>query len=330
MPGTESKLDFWNDSWFTLGPLRNTIHGPLTWESSKLKFKDVVDSAGIWNWNILQMVLPYEIIDELKATPIPLITRVEDKLAWKFSPRGGFDLKSAYLLTIDSRGDAPFKGNWIWKLKTMPRIQAFLWKCMHNSIGVNHCLMTRRVQVEAVCPRCHTEAESILYALRDCPVSKRIWLQLGRQTSDSLFSNHNLQEWLSSNAKSDQHHSSGHVPWFQVYLFAIWMIWIDRNEHVFRNKTLNPNLAKVILDCALEFGFCACNHLATKRMILKSVKWEKPRNGWLTLNTNGSATENSGLAGGGGLIRDGNGNWIIGFARKIGTATNFLVELWAL
>ena len=111
LPGSESKLDFWNDSGSTLGPLRNTIHGPLTREFSKLKFKDVVDCAGIWNWNILQMVLPYEIIDELKATPIPLFTRVEDKLAWKFSPRGGFDLKSAYLLTIDSRGDAPFKGN---------------------------------------------------------------------------------------------------------------------------------------------------------------------------------------------------------------------------
>lgn len=59
------------------------------------------------------MVLPCEIIDELKATPIPLITRMEDRLAWKYLPRGGFDLKSAYLLTIDSRGDAPFKGNWI-------------------------------------------------------------------------------------------------------------------------------------------------------------------------------------------------------------------------
>ena len=96
---------------------------------------------------------------------------------------------------------------------------------------------------------------------------------------------------------------------------------------MFRNKTLNPNLAKVILDRALEFGFCACNHLATKRMILKGVKWEKPRNGWLTLNTDGLATRISGLAGGGGLIRDGNGKWIIGFARKIGTATSFLAEL---
>ena len=36
------------------------------------------------------------------------------------------------------------------------------------------------------------------------------------------------------------------------------------------------------------------------------------------------------MAGGGGLIRDGNGTWLIGFARKIGTATSFLAELWAL
>ena len=33
------------------------------------------------------------------------------------------------------------------------------------------------------------------------------------------------------------------------------------------------------------------------------------------------------MAGGGGLIRDGNGTWLIGFARKIGTATSFLAEL---
>ena len=135
----------------------------------------MVDCAGIWNWNILQMVLPSEIIGELKATPTPLITKMEDRLAWKNLPRGGFDLKSAYLLTIDSRGDAPFKGNWIWKLKTMSRIQAFVWKCMHNSIRVNQCLMIRGIQVEAYCPRCHREAESILHALRDCLISKRVW-----------------------------------------------------------------------------------------------------------------------------------------------------------
>ena len=330
MPGSESKLDFWNDSWSTLGPLRNIIHGPLSPEASKLKFKDVVDCTGTWNWDIMQMALPNEIMGVLKAMPIPLTTRMEDKLAWRYSPRGGFELKSAYLLTTEPRGDPPFKGKWIWKLKTLPRIQTFVWKCMHYSIGVNQCLMTRGVHVEATCSRCHREAESVFHTLRDCPVSKSIWQQLGRQASDSFFSNQNLQEWIRLNAKFGQQFGSSHVPWYQIFLFAIWLIWKDRNQFVFRNKNLNPNLAKEILDRASKFVFCTCNQLTTKRMILKSVRWEKPRVGWLTLNADGSATESPEMAGGGGLIRDGNGDWIIGFARKIGTTTSFLVELWAL
>ncbi|KAK9985577.1 hypothetical protein SO802_030528 [Lithocarpus litseifolius] len=58
-------------------------------------------------------------------------------------------------------------------------------------------------------------------------------------------------------------------------------------------------------------------------MILKSIRWEKPMNGWLTLNTDGSAASNIGTAGGGGLIRDENGDWVTGFARM---ATSFLAE----
>ncbi|KAL0016957.1 hypothetical protein SO802_004026 [Lithocarpus litseifolius] len=46
--------------------------------------------------------------------------------------------------------------------------------------------------------------------------------------------------------------------------------------------------------------------------------------------TDGSSLGNPGLAGGGGLIRDENGDWVVGFARKIGIANSFMAELWAL
>ncbi|KAL4599564.1 hypothetical protein ACB092_11G135600 [Castanea dentata] len=134
-PGYESNLDFWNDIWSNFGPLRNVIQGPLTSSSSKLKVKDVRDS-GSWNWPIIQMDLPIEIIRELQATPIPITTKIEDRLAWKFSSQGEFDLKSAYLLTLEPTVEVPFKEKWVWNLKTLPRIQAFVWRCMHQSIGV--------------------------------------------------------------------------------------------------------------------------------------------------------------------------------------------------
>ena len=175
LSGFENKMAFWYDNWSNLGPLRNIIHGPLTLESSKLKIKDVADYTGSWNWSIIQMELPEDFISELKATPIPLSSRLEDRLVWKCSPKGAFDLKSAYGLATEPMRVIPFKGSWIWQLKILPRIQAFVWKCMHHSIGINQCLLARGMQIEPNCPRCHREVESILHALRDCPLSKSVW-----------------------------------------------------------------------------------------------------------------------------------------------------------
>ena len=105
-----------------------------------------------------------------------------------------------------------------------------------------------------------------------------------------------------------------------MFLFSIWLLWKDRNLCVFKHKNPNPNLSSDIVDRASEFFFCVNNALVTKRMIMKSIRWEKPGAGWLTLNTDGSA----------GLVRDENSDWVIGFARRIGNTSSFLAELWAL
>jgi len=81
---------------------------------------------------------------------------------------------------------------------------------------------------------------------------------------------------------------------------------------------------------AVEYTHCACSFIATKKMSLKSIRWEKPNIGWMKLNTDGVSSGSLGLAGGGGVIRDEEGNWVIGYAKKIGSANSFLVELWAL
>lgn len=48
------------------------------------------------------------------------------------------------------------------------------------------------------------------------------------------------------------------------------------------------------------------------------------------MNTDGSASEQLGVASGGGIVRDERGNWVIGFARNIGRASSFTAELWPL
>ena len=58
--------------------------------------------------------------------------------------------------------------------------------------------------------------------------------------------------------------------------------------------------------------------------------WIKPPVGWLKLNTDGSAVGNHEIASGGGLIRNENGDWVMGFARSLGQTSRIMAELWAL
>ena len=47
-----------------------------------------------------------------------------------------FDLHSAYRLVENLGSVELLHGKWVWDLKILPRIQFFLWKRCHNSVGV--------------------------------------------------------------------------------------------------------------------------------------------------------------------------------------------------
>lgn len=100
---------------------------------------------------------------------------------------GDFGLKSAYRRVVGLGSPLPFHGNWVWTLKTLPRIQALLWKCCHDSIGVKECLIAREMIMDLTCPLCHTGVESIAHALRDCLVIMPTWNLLGIPYSSGIF-----------------------------------------------------------------------------------------------------------------------------------------------
>ena len=64
--------------------------------------------------------------------------------------------------------------------------------------------------------------------------------------------------------------------------------------------------------------------------ISAQINWLRPERGWVKLNTDGAANTDLGRAGGGGILRDCEGNWVGGFARFLGNWSSLLAELWAL
>lgn len=139
MVGRDSELSFWYGNWTKRGPLRHLIQGRLNREESMWEVKDLMTDTG-WDLNHISFVLPSEVKIMIHATPIPLIGRGRDILAWQSNPRGVFDLRSAYSIANGSAQDFSFSAKWIWKVNTLPRIRTFLWQCTHNSIGVKGCL----------------------------------------------------------------------------------------------------------------------------------------------------------------------------------------------
>ncbi|KAL0003965.1 hypothetical protein SO802_011526 [Lithocarpus litseifolius] len=323
-----SNLNIWHNNWTNGGPLRKLIQGPISQEANRLKVKDIMLDVG-WDWEKLTFELPDEVKGLIRAIPTSTLGGGSDKLAWAGSPNGLFDVKSAYGITMESSNTSSFLASWIWKADLLPKIRMFLWLCAHSSIGVKVCLEKRGVVQDEVCPVCCNGVLTILHALRHYTHLKQVWNQLGFTASNFDFWHYNLLDWLSLNVRSnDKLHDMG-LPWKIVFPFALWNIWKSRNELVFNRKGRSPILAVDVVYQA-EYLHCVATPRMQTRRVIRCIRWERPEQGWKKLNTDGSCIGLHSLAGCGGLVRNANGQWVVGFSKRIGVTSSFAIELWGL
>ena len=102
------------------------------------------------------------------------------------------------------------------------------------------------------------------------------------------------------------------------------------NNILFQNKPIQCKLGFEVYRTAIEFDYCAKAPRGLYQHVIRRVRWEILDIGWVKLNSDGSSRGNPGVTGSGGLIRNEKGEWICGFARRIGITTSFAVELWGL
>ena len=173
--GSNSSLSFWFDKWMGAGMVRELVEGPLNREEELLTIKDVTED-GDWNLGTLSFNFPASLLRNILCTPLRRFAAREDQRSWISSPSGGFDPKNAYLIAVGEDFLEPdFNGKWLWKLKTLPKIQIFLWKCLHHSLPVKSILAQRGIEGLGGCAFCPATKETTIHILRDCPIAKRFW-----------------------------------------------------------------------------------------------------------------------------------------------------------
>ena len=120
------------------------------------------------------------------------------------------------------------------------------------------------------------------------------------------------------------------IPWKILFSIRVWNLWLHRNNYVFKTDKLERSYFKKSIKDSTEFFSVGRNVKMPKAKIIVEVGWEKPPMGWVKLNTDGSAIGSTGRAGGGGAIRNHEGQWLKGYARPLGGSNSCMAELWAL
>ena len=129
-----------------------------------------------WQWGLIPFKLLSDLKSLIQAIQVSAMSRGSDKLAWTGNPKGSFDLKSAYSISMADDNSPQINLGWVWKIETLTRIKSFIWQCAHNSEGVKGCLVKRGMGEDDCCPIYQVESKSILHALRDCTMVKAVWV----------------------------------------------------------------------------------------------------------------------------------------------------------
>lgn len=125
-----------------------------------------------------------------------------------------------------------------------------------------------------------------------------------------------------SNFDKDWGDDANLVPWFTIYAYVLWNLWINRCEVAHGSE--GKKVFILVSRCWVSLHeYMSCLSLGPDYMKMKKdvlVAWDFPEQGWMTFNADGSLWSN-GNATSGGVMRDASGIWIVGFSHNLGHTT---------
>ena len=175
--------------------------------------------------------------------------------------------------------------------------------------------------------------ESVIHVLRDCPIATRIWLSVSPSPRNASFFSMTTWDWVLHNINNCNVSSNG-VEWSLIFGVSLWLIWQWRNRFVFENQImpLDSALSNIHSRCQeINQTTSSCSELSLEKSSTHHlIHWKPPDMGIVKLNTDGSCFPQTLKAGAGGLFRNHNSEWLLGFIQDCGVYTSLEAELWGI
>ncbi|KAF5176920.1 Reverse transcriptase zinc-binding domain [Thalictrum thalictroides] len=171
----------------------------------------------------------------------------DDHWCWTLEKNGKFTVSSfAEFLQQEDRllkgitlQNFPFKLAWSNKLP--PKIKFFVWTVLQGRLQTAHHLVSRGMVLNTICPLCHLNDETSEHLLLSCSVSKLVWRYFTADNinTDQFFAGATTVKDVLSSWPKRKKDTFGNQLWSYLPFAIIWVVWLSRNETVFRGKPLD-------------------------------------------------------------------------------------------
>ncbi|XP_019418611.1 PREDICTED: uncharacterized protein LOC109329402 [Lupinus angustifolius] len=340
--GDGTKINFWTDNW-TGTTMVDSLQIPLNLHS-KLKAKVanfVMDSK----WLIpAPMIRTFPTV----VSSISHILRHNglDRLVWKNSCEGDLHSKIAYD-HVSTKQPLIEWCNLIWSPNIPPSQSFITWRLMLGKLPTDENLKLRGLALVSKCNLCNEFQEDMDHLFFNCKFALAIW-DWFFFTFGTYTANQTLPQLICNESRNFS--SQTREIFIACVVHTIATIWYCRNQTRFNDHIISINQAIAKIKRASSFsGICSkstslsCSvaellllrNFQTPLRISKApriveVVWERPREGWIKVNTDGAAKGFPGMAGVGGIFRNNHGECIACFAEFIDYQSVLYAEFFAV
>lgn len=328
--GDGKHINFWYDFWCdgSISQLLN-IHDQLI-----LQYLDKVEQF-VYNqrWNIPEDL--HQLYPNLRS----IVSKVtlanlskSDALVWKHSAPGDLTLKDAYAFKKHVFPKILWAKH-IWSKDIPPSKSLVVWRLMLNKLPTDDNLDSRGCQIPSVCSMCMNQVETSFHLFFDCPYAIVLWKWLSFTLNKPLQFNNIEDIWSLCNKRMS---SQSKV--------VINAIWYARNQFRFNDKKISwrTSIANIISStslaenitnatassCLQEFTFIKkfnINIHPPKAPQIYEVIWQPPIHHWVKGNTDGASNPQTVAVG--GIFRDNEANFLLGFIENVGQENAYFAEL---
>lgn len=243
---------FWTDSWIGERKLENLF--PRLFRLSTQKNAKVCEvfnnSSASWELYFRRNLFQWEqgLVDILKQmlAEVTIYNQGEDLLRWRWDQKSGtFSVKSCYEKWEAASGAVyPIgpKCMLIWKNVCPFKAEILTWQAIQDKLATGSELVKRNSYQQdeglmGTCPLCLSHLETAVHLLLHCSISWQVWSQIILWWGIKWVCPASLYDllcwWESFNYKNVEK-----VSWDISFYAVLWLLWLERNQIVFRNKVV--------------------------------------------------------------------------------------------